>query len=119
MLVKLFLCLLLLHILKKWLDNRKYKDLKGPSPLLSLPMVGHGYLLGTNPAVKLAELHRRHGDIFRFDIGDFPTVVLNSYDLIKEAFYKEEFSGRHWNEIPSFRAIFPLGQKGSFLSTVP
>ncbi len=39
-----------MHALKKWLDNRKYKDYKF------------------------------------FNIGDFPTVVLNSYGLIKEAF---------------------------------
>ncbi len=50
MLVKLSLCLLLLHALEKWLDNRKCKDYKFS------------------------------------DIGDFPTVVLNSYGLIKEAF---------------------------------
>ena len=50
MLVKLFLCLLLLHALKKLLDDRKCKDYKFSN------------------------------------IGDFPTVVLNSYGLNKEAF---------------------------------
>lgn len=36
----------------------------------------------------------RYGDIFSIFIGTKPCVVLNSYELIKEAFARKEFSGR-------------------------
>jgi hypothetical protein len=91
----------------KWLQAQKYADLPGPAWYLSLPLVGHAYLLGSNPCSKMVELRKKYGNLFRLDVGSFPTVHINSRALINEAFRKEEFSGRIWNEMPALTAILP------------
>jgi hypothetical protein len=62
----------------KWLQARRYVDLPGPPWYLSLPFIGHAYLLGKNPCKKTIELSRKYGPIFRLDLGKMPTVFLTS-----------------------------------------
>ena len=100
------------YLAKRYLSNLKYGDFDGPSPWLSFPLIGHGYLLGDRPPQKLREFQKKYGDIFRLDIGDAPTIMICKYGLVKEAFAKEAFSGRFWNEIPTLNAVAPVGQDG-------
>ena len=60
----------------------------------------------TNSFKKLSE---KYGDIFSIFIGRTPVVVLNSYELIKEAFSKTEFAGRPGNFSGTF---FQKGKTG-------
>jgi len=99
-LIWLFLVAITLWFSKKWLQAQKYADLPGPAWYLSLPLIGHAYMLGPNPCKKMFELKKKYGNIFRFDVGSFPTVILTSKSLIGDAFKREEFSGRIWNEVP-------------------
>ena len=101
------------YLARRWLDQQKFCDIPGPSPWLSLPLIGHGYMLGKRPADKLLELQRKYGDIFRLDLGKAPTVIICKYGLAKEAFFKDAFNGRFWNEIPTLRASLDLGQDGT------
>ncbi len=112
MLGTLFVLLVVAFVARKWLQAQKYKDFNGPSPFLSFPFVGHGYLLGSDPASKLHEMKRNYGDVFRLDVGDLPSVVFTTYEQIKEAFSKEVFSGRQFNEIPTLNAVFPVDYEG-------
>ncbi len=112
MIFQLLILVLLTYCLKKWLNDRKYSDFDGPSPFLSLPFVGHGYLLGNEQNKKMMEFQKKYGDVFRFDIGSYPTVVLCSYKLTRDAFTKEVFSGRFWNVVPTFRDVWPKGKDG-------
>ncbi len=97
-LVLLSICFILLGgmAVHSYITNRlKYKDFDGPSPFLSLPILGHTLLLNmSNPLVKLSELRKRHGEVFRCDIGNTPTIFICSYDLLAEAFKKDEFNDR-------------------------
>lgn len=102
---------ILLLIFSKYRHNLKYSDLPGPSPFLSLPIIGHGYLLGDDAPEALMRCQEKYGDIFRFDLGSWPTVFLCRHSLIANAFKMEAFSGRTWNELPAFKAIAKTGHK--------
>ncbi len=100
MFFELLLFMLVVFIVKKYKDNLKYNHIPGPSPWLSLPLMGHGYLLGFNPPRTLLEMKEKYGDIFRLDIGNSPTIWLCTYDLTKEAFRRNTFNGRYWKHLP-------------------
>jgi len=102
-----FLTVVILWFTHKWRQAQKYADLPGPAWYLSLPLVGHAYMLGSNPCTKMFELREKYGDIFRLDVGSFPSVFLTSRTLFNEAFKKEVFSGRIWIEMPVLNMIAP------------
>ena len=70
----------------------------------SLPFVEVRNL--TNSFKKLSQ---KYGDIFSIYVGRTPVVVLNSFDLIKEAFSRQEFVGRPGNFSGTF---FQKGKTG-------
>ncbi len=61
----------------------------GPKALSSLPILGHSYMLGSEPIPVLRTLHKRHGDIVRFDLGPNPTILVGSYDMLLDLFKRE------------------------------
>jgi len=67
------------------------------------------YLDVRNLTNSFKKLSQKHGDIFSIFIGQTPVVVLNSYELIKEAFSKTEFAGRPGNFSGTF---FQKGKTG-------
>ncbi len=109
--------LALLTIVVKYLRNLKYSDFDGPSPMLSLPLVGHSYLLGSDPISKLMEYRRRYGDMFRLDIGADPTIILCTQELTLEALRREDFNGRTFNRIAVINVIQPVGSRGALANT--
>ena len=72
------------------------KDLP-PSPVAALPVFGHLFAVDPRDFPKqLQQWREKVGDIFRLRLGSNLTVVLNGYDVIKEALVKEgdNFSDR-------------------------
>jgi len=67
------------------------------------------YLDVRNLSKSFNKLTEKHGDIFSVFIGGTPVVVLNSYEVIKEAFERPEFSGRPGNFSGTF---FQKGKTG-------
>lgn len=67
------------------------------------------YLEVRNLTNSFKKLSQKYGDIFSIFIGQTPVVVLNSFDLIKEAFSKSEFAGRPGNFSGTF---FQKGKTG-------
>ncbi len=65
----------------------------GPMPL---PIIGNLLTLGSDPREPLQKLRDKYGVIFTVYLGSRRTVMLSSYDVIKEAFVKcsHAFSGR-------------------------
>jgi len=110
-LLSLLLGLILAWFWRQWTVGRKFRDLPGPAWYLKLPLIGHSYMLGKNPTRSILKLTKKYGGLFRMDIGSFPTVVIASYDLMAEAFKREDFNGRIWNEIDTFRAMMAKHQK--------
>jgi len=101
------LVILTLWFTHKWMQAKKYADLPGPAWYLSLPLIGHAYMLGSNPCTKMLELREKYGDIFRLDVGSFPSIFLISKSLLNQAFRKDEFNGRIWNEMPALGIDVP------------
>nr|KAG5711010.1 hypothetical protein BaRGS_013744 [Batillaria attramentaria] len=52
-------------------------------------MLGHLHLLETDPRAKFREWRRQYGDVFSFYMGGRLVVVLNGYDVIKQALVKQ------------------------------
>jgi len=106
-----FLAIIIYWFTKKWLQAQSYIDLPGPAWYLSLPIIGHSYMLGSNPCTKLLELRKKYGNIFRFDVGNKPTVILLSKKLVNEAFKREDFSGRTWLDFPTPKSQAKVDQQ--------
>ena len=74
---------------------------------------GHGHLLSPDPIPALLRLQALHGDVFRLDLGStVPCVVVCSMRAVADAFRKDAFAGRHFNQIPTFRWLIPTGKDG-------
>lgn len=68
-----------------------------PSGPINLPIIGALYLfLGKNkrPCEVLTGLSRKYGGIFGLQMGSIYTVVLSDPALIRDAFRRDEFTGR-------------------------
>lgn len=82
----------------------------GPKSWSSLPLVGHAYLLGPDPTGTLLDLQRRHGPVFRLDLGPAPTVIIGDYDVGLEAYRKEAFD--HRPDLPGMAAVHGVDPEG-------
>jgi len=81
-------CLFSSHFLLK--QKRRY--LPGP---WGIPVLGHLPFFGPSPPRTFARWRQKYGNVFRIRLGSWKTVVLNGYDVIKEAADKDnDFSGR-------------------------
>ncbi|XP_059152551.1 cytochrome P450 2C15-like [Physella acuta] len=60
-----------------------------PTPGVALPLVGHLYLLEKNPRRQFKRWADSLGSIFRLRLGSDTVMVLNNYDVIKEALVKQ------------------------------
>ncbi|BFZ06912.1 hypothetical protein BsWGS_09951 [Bradybaena similaris] len=67
-----------------------------PSPLRPLPIFGHLFYMSSDPRTQFKGWRKRCGDIYSLYMGRTLVVVLNGYDLIKEALVKkaDAFSAR-------------------------
>ena len=78
-----------------------------PSPWLSLPLIGHAYLLGTNADRGFSRLRSRLGNIFGLSFGPNPMVVVSDLPSLQEAMSKDGlldrpgvFSGARKSNLP-------------------
>ncbi|KFM67323.1 Cytochrome P450 2J2, partial [Stegodyphus mimosarum] len=79
-----------------------------PGPI-GLPVVGYLPFLTKNAHLKLTDLGKKYGEVFSLQLGSKPVVVLNSANVIREAFSKSEFLGR-----PPNSAFTLLGAQSPF-----
>uniref|UniRef100_A0A914VKG6 unspecific monooxygenase n=1 Tax=Plectus sambesii TaxID=2011161 RepID=A0A914VKG6_9BILA len=65
-----------------------------PGPY-GLPVVGYMPFIGSKAHLTFVKLAQKYGDIFQVQFGTQKVVVLNSFDVIKEALNKDaSFAGR-------------------------
>ncbi|KAK0046555.1 cytochrome P450 2B4 [Biomphalaria pfeifferi] len=89
--------LLLILVILSWF--RRTDPRLPPCPCKPWPVLGHMFLLKDNPRIQLRKWRDTLGEVYSFYIGSTLVVVLNGYDVIKEALVKkaDQFSDR-----PSF-----------------
>ncbi|KAI5718576.1 hypothetical protein M8J77_023310 [Diaphorina citri] len=93
----LFISVLVLY--KIMLYIKKVRSLP-PGPW-GLPIIGYLPFLKGDAHISFKNLSAKYGSIFSTKLGDQLIVVLSDYRHIREAFRKEEFSGRPHTELSS------------------
>jgi cytochrome P450 family 2 subfamily J len=68
---------------------RQHDPLLPPCPVTPLPVLGHLHLLSGDTRPRMKKWKKQCGDIYSLYVGSTLVVVLNNYDLIKEAFVKK------------------------------
>ncbi|XP_015060921.1 isoflavone 2'-hydroxylase-like [Solanum pennellii] len=69
---------------------RKFQNLP-PSPFISLPIIGHLYLLNKKPIHKtLANISEKHGPLLYLRFGSRPVLLISSPSLVEECFTKND-----------------------------
>lgn len=92
---------------------KKYRNMP-PGPW-GLPFVGFLFsVINEDVVEKYYELSRKYGKIFSVKLGQKNVVVMSDPKMVKDAFTKEEFSGRPSNEF--FKLLGGYG-KYKFAST--
>lgn len=74
-----------------------------PSPGLAMPVLGHMYLMKANPRQQFLKWGKRLGPVFSLYMGSNLVIVLNGFDVLKEALVKQadKFSNRPHTYISS------------------
>lgn len=75
--------------------RKKFKNVP-PGPLANyIPIIGYlPFLNPQKPYKSLTQLTKKYGKIYSLQMGSIFTVVLSDATLIREAFKRDEFSGR-------------------------
>ncbi|CAL1262443.1 unnamed protein product [Larinioides sclopetarius] len=78
-----------------WLSFSK-STVKGlPGPWTNgLPIIGSLPILSNKPFVKLTELSKKYGPVYRLRLGSIDVVIITDFETMKEAFAKDAFMGR-------------------------
>ncbi|BFZ06901.1 hypothetical protein BsWGS_09940 [Bradybaena similaris] len=80
-----------------------------PSPMRPLPVVGHLFYMSPDSRTQFPEFRKRCGDIYSLYLGGFLVVVINGYDLIKEALLKK---GESTSDRPPYFLDLATGIQG-------
>ncbi|GBM71201.1 Cytochrome P450 2J2, partial [Araneus ventricosus] len=67
------------------------KDLPGP---FAFPIIGSLHLMSKKPYIKLTELSRKYGPLYRIRLGGINIVIITDFEIMKEAFSKDALMGR-------------------------
>lgn len=59
-----------------------------------LPVMGYLAFIGHEKHTRYLELAKRYGSLFSARLGNQLTVVMSDYKMIRDAFRREEFTGR-------------------------
>ncbi|BFZ07130.1 hypothetical protein BsWGS_10169 [Bradybaena similaris] len=70
-----------------WFNSKPSK--LPPYPRRPLPIVGHLFYLEQDTRAQMKKWRKQCGDIFSINICGYPVVVLNGYDVLKEALVKK------------------------------
>ncbi|KAG8196169.1 hypothetical protein JTE90_007899 [Oedothorax gibbosus] len=75
-----------------WFTKTKYaSNIPGP---MGLPIVGYLPFMTKKPYLKLAQLRHKYGPIYRIHLGSREIIILCDFNIIKDAFTRDEIMGR-------------------------
>ncbi|KAK9923047.1 hypothetical protein M0R45_031482 [Rubus argutus] len=89
--LSIFVCLLVTFELFRQSKRRRYPNLP-PSPSLSLPILGHLYLLNTPIHRTFHRLSQKHGPVFSLWFGSRRVVIVASSSAVQECFTKNDIT---------------------------
>uniref|UniRef100_A0A2L2Y1J5 Cytochrome P450 18a1 n=1 Tax=Parasteatoda tepidariorum TaxID=114398 RepID=A0A2L2Y1J5_PARTP len=91
--ISLVFAALIIFLTLAWLTRKKSdkKSLPGPT---GLPFVGYLPFLTKKPYIKLQELAKKYGPVYKIRLGSVDILVLCDFNIIKEAFAEDAFMGR-------------------------
>ncbi|CAL1262442.1 unnamed protein product [Larinioides sclopetarius] len=94
----LLIVALLIILVSIWLSFSK-SSVKGlPGPWTNgLPIIGSLPIMSSKPFVKLTELSKKYGPVYRLRLGSIDVVIITDFETMKEAFAKDAFMGRNPN----------------------
>ena len=102
--------MLLLNISFVFYLNKKKNKNFPPGPR-SLPIIGNLLNVGFNLKFAFNRWRELYGPIVGFYLGDERCVLLNDFELVKEAFKDERFCGRPKQLRDVFHALFQSDEK--------
>ncbi|KAK9949980.1 hypothetical protein M0R45_005487 [Rubus argutus] len=85
----IFVCLLVTFRWFRQSERRRYPNLP-PSPSLSLPILGHLYLLKPPNHRTFHRLSQKHGPVFSLWFGSRRVVIVESFSAVQECFTKND-----------------------------
>ena len=84
-----FLSLCAVALWLRWNHLRKWDHFPGPQASQALPLVGHAYLVGSNPIKTFLDMKQKYGNVFRLDLGPAPCVIIAGFEEANAAFKSE------------------------------
>ncbi|GFY75842.1 cytochrome P450 1A2 [Trichonephila inaurata madagascariensis] len=89
----LIIIALFILLVSIWLTSGKSTKKQLPGPI-GLPIVGYIPFMTKKPYVKLAELSKTYGPLYKVRLGSIDIIVITDFEIMKEAFSKDAFMGR-------------------------
>ncbi|KAF8792479.1 Cytochrome P450 18a1 like protein [Argiope bruennichi] len=89
----LIIAAVLIVLVKIWLSSGPKMRIPGPWTN-GLPIVGSLPFMTSRPFIKLTEMGKKFGPVYRLKLGGVNVVVLTDFETIKEAFSKDALMGR-------------------------
>ena len=85
----LFLTLIVLLLFKHYSNLKKWDHFPGAKGYQAFPLIGHAYMLGDDPIKALLQMQKKHGNIFRLDLGPTPGIIIAGLDEANTVFKSE------------------------------
>ncbi len=95
-----FFGLILVKIIQRLWYSSRWDHIPGNKSYTSIPLIGHAYIMGKAPLENLEKQRLKHGNIFRMDVGNFPTVWLCEYQDISDVMRSKLFKDRIYEHLP-------------------
>ncbi|GFQ94516.1 hypothetical protein TNCT_351831, partial [Trichonephila clavata] len=89
----LIIIALFILLVSIWLTSGKSSKKQLPGPI-GLPIVGYIPFMTKKPYVKLTELSKTYGPLYKVRLGSIDIIVITDFEIMKEAFSKDVFMGR-------------------------
>ncbi|XP_056001667.1 cytochrome P450 1A1-like [Ostrea edulis] len=78
------------------------KSIPGP---WGFPIIGHMSLLGKNPLKKFEYYRAKYGDVYKIQLGVWPTVIINGHDTVRKVLSEQSDSFAARPPFNSFKSI--------------
>lgn len=101
----------LAHYVRRLRRLSRWDHFPGYKSYSSVPLAGHVWRI-SNFLQHFRQMQADHGDLFRLDWGDRPTVYVCSHELASEALSSDAFNGMPHKDMMGLNQIFKVDEAG-------